>query len=102
MDVAGTLFTNFMTILIALQDKSVSFHFAKNLDLDELDYFEFISVVCRHRHFFSFVQLFCGLLFKLRAEFKQDVNKHNGAGEFICAFKKYYTIKSFGKLDFLL
>ena len=37
-----------MTILIALQDKSVSFHFAKNLDLDELDFFELISVVCRH------------------------------------------------------
>ena len=61
MDVAGTFFANFMTILIALQDKSVSFHFANFLDLDELDYFEFISVVCRHRHFFSFVQLFCRL-----------------------------------------
>ena len=62
MDVAGTIFANFMTILIALQDKSVSFHFANNLDLDELDYFEFIiSVICRHIEFFSFlcfVQLF--------------------------------------------
>ena len=38
-----------MTILKALQDKSVSFHFAKNLDLDELDFFELTSVVCRHR-----------------------------------------------------
>ena len=46
---AVTFFANFMTILIALQDKSVSFHFANFLDLDELDYFEFISVVCRHR-----------------------------------------------------
>ena len=51
MDVAGTFLANLMTILLALQDISVSFHFAKNLDLDELDYFEFISVVCRHRHF---------------------------------------------------
>ena len=42
MDLAGTLFSNFMTILIALQDKSVPFHFANNLDLDELDFFEFM------------------------------------------------------------
>ena len=49
MDVAGTFFANFMTILIALQDKSVSFHFAKNLDLDFLDFFELTSGVCRHR-----------------------------------------------------
>ena len=50
MDIADTFFANFMTILIALQDKSVSSHFAKNLDLDELDFFELTSVVCRHRH----------------------------------------------------
>ena len=53
MDVAFTFFANLMKILLALQDKSVSFHFTKNLDLDELDYFEFISVVCRHRHVLS-------------------------------------------------
>ena len=40
MDVAGTFFAIFMTILLALHDKSVSFHFAKNLDLDELDFFK--------------------------------------------------------------
>ena len=45
MDVAGTFFANIMTILIALQGKSVSFHFAKNLDFDELDFFELTSVV---------------------------------------------------------
>ena len=39
-----------MTILLAIQDKSVSFHFTKNLDLDELGFFELTSVVCRHRH----------------------------------------------------
>ena len=50
MDVAGTLFANFMTILIAPQDKTVSFHFAKNLDLDELGFFELTSVIRRHRH----------------------------------------------------
>ena len=50
MDVAGTFFDNFMTILIAPQDKTVSFHFAKNLDLDELGFFELTSVVRRHRH----------------------------------------------------
>ena len=50
MDLAGTVFANFMTILIALQDKSVYFHFAKNLDLDELGFFELTSVLCRHRH----------------------------------------------------
>ena len=49
MDLAGTVFASLMTILLALQDKSVSFQFTKNLDLDELDYFELISVVCRHR-----------------------------------------------------
>ena len=43
-------FANFMTILIAPQDKTVSFHFTKNLDLDELGFFELTSVVCRHRH----------------------------------------------------
>ena len=48
MDVAGTFFLSLTTILLALQDKSVSFHFANNLDLDELDFFEFISVICRH------------------------------------------------------
>ena len=48
MDVAGTFF---MTILIALQDKSVSFHFANNLDLGELEFFESISVICRHWNF---------------------------------------------------
>ena len=61
MDVAGTFFASLMTILIALQDISVSFHFANNLDLSELDFFEFISVICRHIEFFSFlcfVQLF--------------------------------------------
>ena len=50
MDVAGTFFANFMMMLIAHQDKSVSFHFTKNLDLDELGFFELTSVVCRHRH----------------------------------------------------
>ena len=49
MDVAGTVFANFMTILIAPQDKTVSFHFAKNLDLDELGFFKLTSVACRHR-----------------------------------------------------
>ena len=49
MDEAGTFFPNLMTILLALQGKSVPFHFTKNSDFDELDYFEFISVVCRHR-----------------------------------------------------
>ena len=44
MGVAGTFFANFMTILIAHQDKSVSFHFAKNLNLDELDFFELTKV----------------------------------------------------------
>ena len=39
-----------MTILLAHQDKSVSFHFTKNLDFDELGFFEVTSVVCRHRH----------------------------------------------------
>ena len=36
-----------MMILLALQDKSVSFHFANIFDLDELDLFEFICVICR-------------------------------------------------------
>ena len=62
MDVADTFFANFMTILIVLQDKSVSSHFAKNLHLDELDFFEFINIICRRFKFsFSslcFVQLF--------------------------------------------
>ena len=49
MDVAGTFFANSMTILIALQDKFVSFHFAKTFDFDELDFFEISSVICRHR-----------------------------------------------------
>ena len=53
MDLAGTFFSNFMTILIALQVKSVSFHFTKNLDLDELDFFELTSVVCRHRQYWT-------------------------------------------------
>jgi hypothetical protein len=39
MDVAGIYFAILIMILLALQDKSVSFHFAKNLDLDELDFF---------------------------------------------------------------
>ena len=38
MDVAGTFFARLTTILLALQDKSVSFHFSNNLDLDELDF----------------------------------------------------------------
>ena len=50
MDVAGTFFANFMTILIALLDKFVSLHFTKNLDFDELGFFELTTVVCRHRH----------------------------------------------------
>ena len=50
MDIAGTFFARLMKILLALQDKSVSFHFAKNLNLDELGFFELTSVVCRHRH----------------------------------------------------
>ena len=44
MDVAGTFFASLMKILIALLDKSVSFHFAKNLDLYELNLFECSSV----------------------------------------------------------
>ena len=48
MDKAGTFITNLMIILLALQDKSVSFHFANIFDLDELDFFEFISAICRH------------------------------------------------------
>ena len=43
MDVAGTFFPSLTTILLALQDKSVSFHFANIFDLDELDLFEFIK-----------------------------------------------------------
>jgi hypothetical protein len=50
MDVAGTFFAILMTILLALHDKSVSFHFAKNLDLDELHFFELTSDVCCHCH----------------------------------------------------
>ena len=61
MDAAGTFFPSLTTILLALQDKSVSFHFANFFDLDELDFFEFISVICRHgKKIFSslcFVQL---------------------------------------------
>ena len=54
MDVAGTFFANFMTILIALLDKSVSLHFTKNLDLDELVFFELTTVVCHHRHVLTY------------------------------------------------
>ena len=43
MDVAGTFFPSLTTILLALHDKSVSFHFANIFDLDELDLFEFIK-----------------------------------------------------------
>ena len=50
MDVAGTFFANLMMILLALKDKSVSFHFTKNSCLHEFDFFELTSVVCRHRH----------------------------------------------------
>ena len=48
MDVAGTFLASLTTILLAFQDKSVSFHFANNFDLDELYFFEIISVICRH------------------------------------------------------
>ena len=48
MDVAGTFFSSLTTILLALRDKSVSFHFANIFDLDEIYFFEFISVICRH------------------------------------------------------
>ena len=44
MDVAGTFFANLPTILIALHDKSVSFHFANNLDLYKINIFEYSSV----------------------------------------------------------
>ena len=44
MDVAGTFFPRLTTILLALQGKSVSFHFAKIFDLDELDFFEYILI----------------------------------------------------------
>jgi hypothetical protein len=49
MDVAGTFFAILTKILLALKDKSVPFHFANNLDLYELGFFEFISVICRYR-----------------------------------------------------
>ena len=52
MDVAGTFFANFMTILIALQDKSVSFHFANNLNFDELDNFAFSPEKNKMLYFF--------------------------------------------------
>ena len=52
MDVAGTFFANFMTILIALQDKSVTFHFANNLDFDELDNFAFSPEINKMMYFF--------------------------------------------------
>ena len=48
MDLAGTFFHNLMTILLALQDKLVSFHLANIFDLDNLDFFEVISDICRH------------------------------------------------------
>ena len=44
MDVDGTFFASLTTILIALQEKSVSFYFANNLDFNELDFFENIRV----------------------------------------------------------
>ena len=44
MDLAGTFFANLKRIFIALPDKSVAFHFTKNLDLYVLDFFEFTSV----------------------------------------------------------
>ena len=53
MDVAGTFFANLTTILIALQDKSVSFHFANNLDFDELDNFAFSPEKNKMLYFFS-------------------------------------------------
>ena len=43
MDVAGTFFSNLTTILLALQDKSVSFHFANNLDFYGLNFFECVT-----------------------------------------------------------
>ena len=48
MDVDGTFFASLTTILIALQDKSVSFYFVNNLDFNEFDFFEIISIICRH------------------------------------------------------
>ena len=80
MDVASTFFANLMTIFLALQDKSLSFHFAKNLDFDELYFFERTSVVCRHRLVSSITMGPMNL--------------------FIRAVKKYDKIKS-SKLDFL-
>ena len=53
MDVAGTFFfANLTTILIALQDKSVSFHFANNLNFDELDNFAFSPEKNKMLYFF--------------------------------------------------
>ena len=48
MDVAGTFFANFMTILIALQDKSVAFHFTNFSNLHGLDFFECSNVQGLH------------------------------------------------------
>ena len=79
MDLAGTFFADFMTILIALQDKSVSFHFANIFDLDKLDFFEFISDICRYG----------------KTEIKTQW------GRWISAVKKYDIIKSFWKLDLI-
>ena len=44
MDVAGTYFPSLTTILIALLDKSVSFHFTNFFDFYEFCFFEFSSV----------------------------------------------------------
>ena len=97
MDLAGTFFADLMAILLALQDISVFIHFTKNLDLDELDYFEFISVVCRHRHFFSFVQLFC----RLWAE--QSSNEHMElVGLWSCIISKFAEHQTMYLLSFLM
>ena len=49
MDVAGTFFAILMTILLALQDTSVPFHFAKNLNSYGLNFFELLTFLpqCR-------------------------------------------------------
>ena len=84
MDAAGTFFADFMTILLALQDKSVSFHSANNLDLDQLEFFKFSIVICRHR--------------KTEIRHQQTQWGQWIYRKFICAVKKYYKTRSFENL----
>ena len=78
MDVAGTFFTNLKRISIALQDKSVLFHFTKNSDLYGLDFFEFTSV---HLSPQKNSQRICVAVEKLRAEQFSNLKQHNGTKE---------------------